>query len=210
MTADDIARTPAEAVAADRAEEAVGRARYRAASAPSVDQRHAAAVECCAADGVDAPPPPDQMIASIQARHPGALRWAGIVFGSQTGYERDWKHLYEIEVEDLRDDFVAMHKRAMAAEAEVASLRAALSQAQADAQRLLAELHAADELNLFRSMLDLCGLDNHRVTLEALDEALDRHDYLGLGVVVRRVLATQASRDTSCSMLSLVDKLEQT
>lgn len=95
----------------------------------AADQIHAAAVACCAADRIEAPPPPDQMIAGIQNRHLGAWRWAGIIFGPQTASATDWKHQYEIEVLDLREDYVAMQERALAekkraneAEAKLADL----------------------------------------------------------------------------------------
>lgn len=91
------------------------------------DQRHAAAVACCAADRIEAPPPPDQMIAGIQNRHLGAWRWAGIIFGPQTDYARDWKHQYEIEVLDLREDYVAMQERFLAARQRAEAAEAKLA-----------------------------------------------------------------------------------
>lgn len=51
--------------------------------------------------------------------------------------EPDWKKLYETEVLDLREDYLAMHARALAAEA-------ALKQAKEDSKYLLAELYSAD------------------------------------------------------------------
>ena len=94
-----------------------------------VSEYHAAAVACCAADWVEAPPPPDQMIAAIQNRHLGAWRWAGIIFGPQTASATDWRHLYQRDVEDLRESYVktqecaiAEEKRANEAEAKLAAL----------------------------------------------------------------------------------------
>jgi|OM-RGC.v1.027309522 hypothetical protein len=86
-------------------------------------------------------------------------------------------------------EIAALRARAEGAEAEVARLAAELAQAQADARRLLGELYVADEVNLFRNLLDVCGVEDQRTALGVLDDALDRYDLPGLGVVVRRVLA---------------------
>lgn len=47
------------------------------------DMRHEAACKVAFAEDTEPPPKPEKMIAAIQAGHPGALRWARIIFGEQ-------------------------------------------------------------------------------------------------------------------------------
>lgn len=90
--------------------------------------------------------------------------------------------------------------------ARVASdrLQAELRRAQADARRLLGELYIADEVNLLQDQLDLCGVEDQRAALVALGDTLDRYDLPGLGVVVRRVLATGVAAAPSAPQASAV------
>ena len=85
-------------------------------------------------------------------------------------------------------EIAALRARAEGAEAEVARLAAEVTQARADALRLVGELYIADEANLFRTMLDVCGVEDLRDRLDALDLKIDRYDAPGLGAVARRAL----------------------
>lgn len=78
-------------------------------------------------------------------------------------------------------EYDALRARAEAAERE-------LAQARADALRLVGEMYIADEVNLFRTMLDVCGVEDLRDQLDALDLKIDRFDAPGLGAAIRRAL----------------------